>query len=303
MKRLLLGFGLSLFALSGSFAQPPSEGPADESAYWVLKIHGVLKPIPVISPQVVDFGSVEVGEVKRAQVHILNKGYGDLVIKKVFLKNGVEFGIKKTTCTKPLEFGKSCDITLEFKPDRPGIHRDTLYIETNDRENPTYTVSLKGEAIGAVVEVETTQLQQPLPVQQALEPVQQQPKQEQLPPPPVQRKNKTQQVQKQPPNTQKVVKKEQYPKGEKEKPKYTYWEVKPCDTLWDISASVYGTPLLWAAIYEANRDKIQDPWIIEVGQKLKIPHLTPAEREKYKKETLKLMEEMADRPLGPKCPF
>ncbi len=286
MKRLLLGFGLSLLALSGSFAQPPTEGPADESAYWVLKIHGVLKPIPVITPTVVDFGRVEVGQVKRAQVHILNKGYGDLVIKKVFLKNGVEFGIKKTSCTKPLDFGKGCDITLEFKPDRPGVHSDVLFIETNDRENPTYTVTLKGEAVGAVVEVAPTQ-----PVVAA------------VPPPPVQQEEKPKGVEKKPQKTQKVVKKQSKPKGKEKKPKYTYWEVKPCDTLWDISASVYGTPLLWAAIYEANRDKIQDPWIIDVGQKLKIPQLTPAEREKYKKETLKLMEEMADRPLGPKCPF
>ena len=292
MKKLLLSFGLSLFALSGGFAQPPDEGPADESAYWVLKFPGgKLTPIPVISQTSVDFGRVEVGEVKRAVVGILNKGYGDLVIRRVYLKNGVEFGIKKTTCTKPLGYGKSCEIVVEFKPDAPGTFADVLYIETNDPENPFYTVELRGEAVGAVIEVPKVEETQPVEVKP-------------IPPKPVVERPKPIQVVEKPKPLPPEVKKPSKPQKEETlKPKYTYWTVKPCDTLWDISAEVYGTPLLWAAIFEANRDKIRDPWIIEVGTKLRIPELTPAERERYKKETLRLMEEMADRPLGPKCPY
>ena len=273
MKKLLIGFGFSLLTISGLFAQPPNEGPADESAYWVLKLSGGrLNPIPVITPHNVNFGQLEVGKVKRETVRILNKGYGDLVIKKVYLQNGVEFGIKKTTCTKPLDYGQSCEITVEFKPDAPGNYTDTLYIATNDRENPIYKVKLSGEAIGAIIEVSENLKPTPAPV----------------PAPP-------------PPSVENQQKKTE--KGKEKKVAYTFWTVKPCDTLWDISAKVYGTPLLWAAIYEANKDQISDPWIIEVGTKLKIPKLTPAERKKYEKESLKLMEEMADRPLGPKCPY
>jgi len=296
MKRFILSFGLSLFALSGAFGQVPDEGPADESAYWVLKLNGgYLNPIPVITPNTINFGQLEVGKVKRETVKITNKGYGDLVIKKVFLKNGVEFGIKKTTCTKPLGFNQSCEITVEFKPDTPGNYTDVLNIQTNDKEKPIYEVKLTGEAIGAVIEVTQNNVVSILPP----------------PPPPneqqskstkknVTEKKSTKQVE----SAQKSKKKELSKKKEQpKKQRYTYWTVKPCDTLWDISSQVYGTPLLWAAIYEANKNLITDPWIIEVGTKLKIPKLTPAEREKYKKETLKLMEEMADRPLGPKCPF
>ncbi len=290
MKRIL--FGLSLFALSGAFAAPPL-GPADESAYWVLHFHGDLKPVAVISTDSLNFGEIEVGNAERETVKILNKGYGDLVIKKVYLKGGVEFGIKKTTCTKPLSFGQSCEITVEFKPDMPGDFSDTLVVETNDPQNPTFEVNLRGTALGAVIELPQEEENQTLPaVENKTENLQ-----------PAEVNNSTLQKVAEEKTKPKEVRKKKNLKREKETTKYTYWVVKPCDTLWDISAEVYGTPLLWAAIYEANRDKIRDPWFISVGEKLKIPKLTPAERERYEKESIKLMEEMADRPLGPKCPY
>jgi len=280
-----LGVGFfSLFSFN-SFGEPPSEGPADESAYWILKINGRLTPIPVLSTHVVEFGQLPVGEVKRAQITITNRGYGDLIIKKLYLKNGVNFGIYKTTCTKPLDYNRSCVITVEFKPTEPGELSDTLYIVTNDPENPVYTVTLKGLAQGAQIV---------LPQEEVKE---EKPKAVALPPPP------PQEVKEEKPKEVKKPQKAQPKKENLIKPTVSVWEVKPCDTLWDISSEVYKTPLLWAAIYEANRDKISDPWIIEVGSKLKIPTLTQEEARKYKKETLRLMEEMADRPLGPKCPF
>ncbi|MHB8709018.1 MAG: LysM peptidoglycan-binding domain-containing protein, partial [Desulfuromonadales bacterium] len=36
-------------------------------------------------------------------------------------------------------------------------------------------------------------------------------------------------------------------------------------------AGVYGDPLLWPLLYQANRDQIKDPRQIYVGQILKIP--------------------------------
>ena len=280
-----MGVGFfSLFSFN-SFGEPPSEGPADESAYWILKINGRLTPIPVLSTHVVEFGQLPVGEVKRAQITITNRGYGDLIIKKLYLKNGVNFGIYKTTCTKPLDYNRSCVITVEFKPTEPGELSDTLYIVTNDPENPVYTVTLKGLAQGAQIVLPQGEVKEEKP--KAVAP----------PPPP------PQEVKKEKPKEVQKPQKAQPKKENLIKPTVSVWEVKPCDTLWDISSEVYKTPLLWAAIYEANRDKISDPWIIEVGSKLKIPTLTQEEAQKYKKESLRLMEEMADRPLGPKCPF
>ena len=44
------------------------------------------------------------------------------------------------------------------------------------------------------------------------------------------------------------------------------------DTLWDISGmpDIYGDHFQWPLIFKANRDQIQDPDIIEIGQDLAI---------------------------------
>jgi len=51
--------------------------------------------------------------------------------------------------------------------------------------------------------------------------------------------------------------------------KYT---VRKGDTLWDISntGKAYQDPFLWPLLYKANRDQIQDPDIIEIGQQFDI---------------------------------
>lgn len=50
-------------------------------------------------------------------------------------------------------------------------------------------------------------------------------------------------------------------------PLYT---VAPGDTLWSIAAS-HHVPGGWARVFEANRDAITDPDLIQVGQSLRIP--------------------------------
>ena len=48
-------------------------------------------------------------------------------------------------------------------------------------------------------------------------------------------------------------------------------EVKKGDTLWKIAEHYYGDGSLYAKIFEANRDILNDPNVIKVGQKLRIP--------------------------------
>jgi len=58
------------------------------------------------------------------------------------------------------------------------------------------------------------------------------------------------------------------PSGQKSKGlKYV---VKKGDTLWDIAAmgKIYSDNFLWPLLFKANRDQIEDPDIIEVGQEL-----------------------------------
>ena len=50
-----------------------------------------------------------------------------------------------------------------------------------------------------------------------------------------------------------------------------YHEVKKGDTLWKIAEQYYGDGSLHPKIFEANRDILDNPNVIKVGQKLRIP--------------------------------
>jgi hypothetical protein len=56
-----------------------------------------------------------------------------------------------------------------------------------------------------------------------------------------------------------------------EPPEPTTYTVLPGDSLWRIAVKVYGDGRLWPIIFEANRDVLDDPSRIRVGQVLKIP--------------------------------
>ena len=49
------------------------------------------------------------------------------------------------------------------------------------------------------------------------------------------------------------------------------YTVKPGDTLSHIAQHVYGKASRWHAIFEANRDQIDDPDLIRPGQVLQLP--------------------------------
>jgi nucleoid-associated protein YgaU len=48
-------------------------------------------------------------------------------------------------------------------------------------------------------------------------------------------------------------------------------EVKKGETLWKIAEQYYGDGSLYNKIFEANRNILNDPNLIKVGQKLRIP--------------------------------
>ena len=43
------------------------------------------------------------------------------------------------------------------------------------------------------------------------------------------------------------------------------------ETLSKIAAHITATPLLYPTIFEANKDRLKDPNLIRIGQKLRIP--------------------------------
>lgn len=94
------------------------------------------------------------------------------------------------------------------------------------------------------------------------------------------------------------------PTPEEKAPEYGEVTVGWCDTLWDISARIYGNSLYWPAIYHLNEEKIgEDPWILTQGIVLKYKmELTEEEKNEAVKEALEWDLKFKDRPRSPKCP-
>ena len=73
------------------------------------------------------------------------------------------------------------------------------------------------------------------------------------------------------------------PAGERSGKLFSSYTVSEGELLWTIAkrGDVYGDPLLWPLLYQANRDQIKDPRIIYTGQTLTIPrNISEEEREK-----------------------
>ncbi len=87
-------------------------------------------------------------------------------------------------------------------------------------------------------------------------------------------------------------------------PEYGEVKVGWCDTLWDISARIYGNSLYWPSIYNLNKEKIgDDPWILTQGWVLKYKtELTEEEKNQAIKEALEWDLKFKNRPRSPKCP-
>jgi nucleoid-associated protein YgaU len=62
-------------------------------------------------------------------------------------------------------------------------------------------------------------------------------------------------------------------------PEMQRYSVMQGDSLWDISgmADIYGDNFQWPLVFKANRDQIEDPDIIEIGQDLAISREFSAE--------------------------
>lgn len=52
---------------------------------------------------------------------------------------------------------------------------------------------------------------------------------------------------------------------------YETYTVKPGDSLSKIAKRKYGNANLWKTLFEANKDRIKNPDLIQVGWELKIP--------------------------------
>ncbi len=54
-------------------------------------------------------------------------------------------------------------------------------------------------------------------------------------------------------------------------PEFTFYEIKPGDSLSKIAKRFYGDALKWPTLFEANKEVIQNPDLIYPGQKIRVP--------------------------------
>ena len=85
------------------------------------------------------------------------------------------------------------------------------------------------------------------------------------------------------------------PKAEVQKAKYeelllTEEIIEGSRLAW-ISRKYYGHPDYWPYLYDANRDRIDDPSNVPVGTQIRVPKLTKAQRDMTSSEYLRLKEE------------
>ena len=85
------------------------------------------------------------------------------------------------------------------------------------------------------------------------------------------------------------------PKAEVQKAKYEELllteEITKGSRLAWISRKYYGHPDYWPYLYDANRDRIDDPSNVPVGTQIRVPKLTKAQRDMTSSEYLRLKEE------------
>jgi len=106
---------------------------------------GVTRARPQLSPPAspVDFGTLPVLNEKRIDVPVLNVGRATMTVSNVAL--GKADGVfRVVTAPTAVETGITEVITVAFVPPEEKAYEDTLTFETDDPDNPSLTLQLKG---------------------------------------------------------------------------------------------------------------------------------------------------------------
>ncbi|HHE46823.1 MAG TPA: choice-of-anchor D domain-containing protein, partial [Bacteroidetes bacterium] len=121
----------------------------DRTIYVRLNVTEV--PDIAFSPDILDFGEVEVGQSDDILLTVYNRGGGDLVISDMTAGGdnfSVDFEWELTIAA-----GDSEEITTSFAPLRLGEINDTLTISSNDPGEGQAEIPMTGTGLGAVIAV------------------------------------------------------------------------------------------------------------------------------------------------------
>ncbi len=117
----------------------------------------VPPPTLEVAPTSYNFGNVTVGSFSTAQtITLSNTGGKDLVLATINLVNAIDFVLNDTCSNTTLVPKQTCSIRVVFGPQSAGTKATTLSIPSNDPNRSTVTVSLTGNGVALIPNIEVT---------------------------------------------------------------------------------------------------------------------------------------------------
>ena len=104
---------------------------------------GTGTPNVSITPDLINFGSVKIGDSSDDSVTLTNNGTAAVNIASVDLNPEDDAYAISGDCSGPLQAGASCSVDITFSPADASYHDTTMYV-TDDRDNTVGTVDLFG---------------------------------------------------------------------------------------------------------------------------------------------------------------
>lgn len=119
---------------------------------WGNWLHGIrLKPFSGASvyafQDALSFGKVEVGKRDTLRVKIYSYGENALNVASVSTQTPNYQAIASRALPASLPLYDSLEIRVVFSPTQHGFLNDTLYIASNDAQNPVYKIALNGKGV------------------------------------------------------------------------------------------------------------------------------------------------------------
>jgi hypothetical protein len=126
----------------------------DEEEYVVPLTGGALSPDILLSATSHDFDGAPIGQAQRWILEISNSGDGDLVVTSI-TTDRVDFMISYPTFPQTVAPDEFISVVVVFIPSVTGLITGTMTVQSNDVDEPTLGVSLRG--LGLVPDIGLSQ--------------------------------------------------------------------------------------------------------------------------------------------------
>ncbi len=126
-----------------------SNDPDEPEVTIPVRLHVFGTPDIAVADTLLDFGIVNVGDSATKTLTVSNVGDAWLIVNDVCSDNPV-FSVD--TAAFSVIPGSNHQVMVTFKPSTPGVQIGTLAITSNDPDEPTVTVALRGAAMTGVAE-------------------------------------------------------------------------------------------------------------------------------------------------------